>query len=154
MKMFYCYRHQHTIWMFFIRHQGLEWDHWWSSGRFSLTAEPLRWGWRQADSRSVDGLKTMRNMSVWHDAAAAVSPKVLRWMLDISQAESQFLFQKRRSNYLLFKVTFLSMALEISLSLYLVQFVVFMCPSSPNEQNVYCIPLFPFIYRWQVITRR
>lgn len=60
-------------------------------------------------------VKTMRNMFVWHDAATAVSPKVPSWTLDISQAESQFLFQKRRSNYLLFKVTFLSMALEISL---------------------------------------
>lgn len=67
--------------------------------------------------------KTMRNMSVWHDAAAAVSPKLLSWTLDIGQAESQFLFQKCRSNYLLFKVTFLSMALESSLFVFVFFFM-------------------------------
>lgn len=36
-------------------------------------------------------------------------------MLDISQAGSQFLFQKHRFDYLFIKVTFLSMALEIFL---------------------------------------
>ncbi len=79
-------------------------------------------------------------------------------MLDFSQAESQFLFQKRRSNYLHFKVTFLSMALEISLSLslYLVQFVfvIFISLSSPMNKMFIVLPCAPFIYRWQVITRR
>lgn len=81
--------------------------------------------------------ETMKNTPVWHDAAAAVSPKVLSWMLDISQAGSLFLFQNHRSNYLLVKVMFLSMALEISLSVRgsLCHFYESLIS---NEQNGYC----------------
>lgn len=63
-------------------------------------------------------------------------------MLDLSQAESQFLFQKHRSNYLLLKVTFLSMALDFSLCTW--YHLSFLLVSMSDEQNVYCTPFSSF----------
>lgn len=142
MKMF-CYCHQHFT-------ECFSYSKWQTSGTGARGQVIFRmflfhcWIWRRSDRRGEHvGKKTLRNMSVWRDAAAAVSPT-----LDFSQAESRFFFQKRSSNYLLVKVTFLSMALEISLVL----FVIFISLSCRMNTMFIVLPFVPFIFHWQVIT--